>query len=56
MTTEQILVAIGFIGLGTIIPNVINYFIQLKKSKQYAKHIYKETRYKGKHPTDTLIA
>ena len=47
MSTDQILTAIGFIGLGGLLKSLFDFLISSKKIKQDAKHNLKETRYKA---------
>ena len=46
MSTDQILTAIGLIGIGGIAKSSIDYIIGSRKSKQDSKNTLKETRYK----------
>lgn len=47
MTSDQILTAIGLIGLGGLLKSGFDFLIASRKAKQDAKHILKETRYKA---------
>lgn len=47
MTTEEILTAIGLIGLGGLLKSVADFLIVSRKSKLEKKHTLKETRYKA---------
>jgi hypothetical protein len=47
MSTDQLLLVIGLIGIGGIITAIVNHIINLKKSKQDSKNALKETRYKA---------
>lgn len=47
MTIEQVLTAIGLVGIGGLLQSFTNYLIATRKSKQDSKHILKETRYKA---------
>lgn len=46
MTVEQILAALGLIGIGGVIQAVVTYVIGLRKKKSDAKQELKEKRYK----------
>ncbi len=47
MTTEEILTAIGLIGLGGLLKSGFDFFISTRKQKQEAKQTFKELRYKA---------
>lgn len=47
MSVNQILTAIGFIGLGGLLKSLLDFFIGSRKSKQDAKLTFKEIRYKA---------
>ena len=46
MTTEEILTAIGLVGLGGLLKSGFDFLIATRKAKQDSKHSLKETRYK----------
>jgi hypothetical protein len=46
MTADQILTAIGLIGIGGLIKSLIDFLIASRKTKEDSKHGFKETRYK----------
>lgn len=46
MSAEQIITAVGLLGIGSVIPSIVNYFTNLRKSKKDAKQALKEKRYK----------
>ncbi|SNZ01815.1 hypothetical protein [Flagellimonas pacifica] len=47
MTIEQILAALGLIGIGSVIPAIVSYFIASRKKKSDSKQELKEKRYKA---------
>ncbi len=47
MTTQEIISAIGLIGLGGLLKGLLDFFIADKKRKSETKHQFKETRYKA---------
>lgn len=47
MTTEQILTAIGLVGIGGILKSVADKIADVIKTKSDSKHSLKETRYKA---------
>jgi hypothetical protein len=47
MTTDQVLTVIGFIGIGGLLKSLIDYAVELFKTKADSKHTLKETRYKA---------
>ena len=47
MTTDQLLTAIGLIGIGGLLKSLIDYIVTLFKTKADSKHLFKETRYKA---------
>jgi len=44
MTAEQILSAIGLIGIGGLLKSLFDFIIESRKSKQTAKNTLKEAR------------
>ncbi|QMU66058.1 MAG: hypothetical protein GKR88_18450 [Flavobacteriaceae bacterium] len=47
MTIQEIISAIGLIGLGGLLKGLLDFFIADKKRKSETKHQFKETRYKA---------
>jgi len=47
MSIEQILAALGLIGIGSVIPALVSYIIASRKKKSDAKQELKEQRYKA---------
>ncbi|WP_340200669.1 hypothetical protein [Ascidiimonas sp. W6] len=47
MTIEQILAALGLIGIGSVIPAIVSYVIASRKKKSDSKQELKEKRYKA---------
>lgn len=47
MTTQEIISAIGLIGLGGLLKGLLDFFIADRKRKSETKHQFKETRYKA---------
>lgn len=47
MSADQIITVIGLIGIGGLLKSAIDYTIDIRKSKQGARHTFKETRYKA---------
>jgi len=47
MTVNEILTAIGFVGLGGLLKSILDFFIGSRKAKQDAKLTFKEVRYKA---------
>ena len=47
MTTQEIISAIGLIGLGGLLKGILDFFIADRKRKSETKHQFKETRYKA---------
>jgi len=47
MTTQEIISAIGLIGLGGLLKGVLDFFIADRRRKSETKHQFKETRYKA---------
>ncbi len=47
MTTQEIISAIGLIGLGGLLKGVLDFFIADRKRKSETKHQFKEIRYKS---------
>ena len=47
MTTQDILTAIGLIGIGGLLKSLIDYLISSKKQKSESQQYFKEERYKA---------
>jgi len=47
MSIEQILAILGLIGIGSVIPTVVSYFVTAKSKKSDSKQELKEKRYKA---------
>ncbi|MCW3106311.1 MAG: hypothetical protein JWQ09_817 [Segetibacter sp.] len=47
MVADQIIPALGLIGLGGLIKTTVDYFIGQRKVKADARHLFKEKRYKA---------
>lgn len=47
MTTQEILTAIGFIGIGGLLKSLADFFVSKRKQKAENKQQFKETRYKA---------
>lgn len=47
MTTQDIISAIGLIGIGGLLKGLFDFFIADRKRKSETKHQFKETRYKA---------
>ena len=47
MSVEQIITAIGLVGLGGLLKSSLDYIIGLKKNKIESKQVFKEVRYKA---------
>lgn len=47
MSVNQLLTAIGFIGLGGLLKSILDFFIGSRKAKQDAQLTFKEVRYKA---------
>jgi hypothetical protein len=47
MTAEQILTAIGLVGIGGLLKSFLDFIIESRKSKQVAQNTLKEARYKS---------
>jgi hypothetical protein len=46
MSADEIIKAIGLIGLGGLLKSIIDYMIASKKAIKEARHTFKESRYK----------
>jgi hypothetical protein len=46
MTTQEIIGAIGLIGIGGLLKSLIDYLIEGRKKRTEAQHQFKETRFK----------
>jgi len=46
MRIDQILTAVGLIGLGGLLKSIVDFFIASRRARQDAKHAFKEVRYK----------
>jgi len=47
MTVNEVLTAIGFVGLGGLLKSLLDFFIGSRKAKQDARLTFKEIRYKA---------
>lgn len=47
MTAQEIISTIGLIGLGGLIKSLLDFFIDDRRRKSEAKHLFKEVRYKA---------
>lgn len=47
MKTEEIINSIALVGIGSILKGLFDFFAAIRKSKQDAKQLTKETRYKA---------
>lgn len=47
MTTQEVISAVGLIGLGGLLKGLLDFFIADRKRKSETKHHFKETRYKA---------